>query len=243
MTGRPPASHEPMTNGGIKGTDGSAVLLAVKVARNRRGMVAMSGSSYSGWDAAGGAGGAVLGTVLGDVILTRRQRRLAREAARYFGPGEKLAAPVPFCYQGGRRVLLSGVVLFFAAIIVGLACSVTHNDTLTGAVFFGGMCAAVVVMWIAAVLAKNYAIVLTDQRLLLFRTKGRIRQRLREIEVSVPRDQVSMSTQIRLDGAAVSLSFAPATGIAPVLLSGGSPAPCARAVQEALTARSSAASQ
>jgi hypothetical protein len=82
-------------------------------------------------------------------------------------------------------------------------------------------------------MAKFHAIVLTDRRLLLFRAKGRIRPRLREIRVAVPRSQVSVSIRGQLDGVAVSLSFAPATGIPPVLLNGATAAD-ARAIQEAL---------
>ena len=198
----------------------------------------MSGGSGFGFgDAAGTAGGVVIGTIVGNVMLRRRQRRLAREAARNFGPGEKLAAPIPYCYQGGRRVLAVGVAILALAFVAGMICAAaTRNDGLIGAVFFGGMSAGVLVIWAAVVLAKGYAIVLTSRRLLLFRTKGRIRQRLRKIQIDVPRGQVSMRTQMRIDGAAVSLSFAPATGIPPVCLNGGSPAVCVRAVQEALTA-------
>jgi hypothetical protein len=150
--------------------------------------------------------GAVIGTTLGNVILSRRQRRLASEATRYSGPGENLAAPIPYCHQGGRRVQATGVTIFVLAIVVGLVCAATtHNGGLTGAVFFGGMCTGLLVIWAAVILAKNYAIVWTDRRLLLFRMKGRIRQRLREVEVAVPRGQVSMSARMRIDGPAVSL--------------------------------------
>jgi hypothetical protein len=86
-------------------------------------------------------------------------------------------------------------------------------------------------------LAKNYAIVLTDQRLLLFRTKGLFKQRLRKIKISVPRSQVSMNIRGRVDGAAVSFSFAPATGIPPISLDAyqnGGAVTYARAIQEAL---------
>jgi hypothetical protein len=199
-------------------------------------MVIMSDGFGSGFgNAAGAAGGAVIGTVLGNAMLRRRQRRLAREAARYFGPGEKLAAPIPYCSQGGRRVQAAGVAIFALALVAGLICSaVTNNGGLIGAVFFGGMGAGVLVMLVAAAMMKRYAIVLTDRRLLLFRTKGRMRQHLREIQIGVPRGQVAMQTQMRLDGAAVSLSFALATGVAPILLNGGSPGACVRAVQGAL---------
>jgi hypothetical protein len=201
-------------------------------------MVAMSGGSGTGFDnAAGTAGGVVIGTILGNAMLRRRQRRLVTETARYFGPGEKLAAPIPYCYQGGRRVLGAGVAIFALAIVGGMVCAaVTRNDGLIGAVLFGGMCAGLVVIWVAVALTKGYAIVLTDRRLLLFRTKGRIRQRLREIQIDVPRGQASMSAQMRLDGAAVNLTFTPGTGIPPLFLNGGSPGESVRAVQEALTA-------
>jgi hypothetical protein len=198
----------------------------------------MNGSSGLGLgDVTGAAGGVAIGTVWANVMLNRRQRRLAREAAGYFGPGEKLAAPIPYCSQGGRRVLATGAAMFVLAITATMVCAATtHNGGLIGAVFFGGTCAALLVIMAAACLAKNYSIVLTDQRLLLFRTKGRIRQRLREIQIGVPRGQVSMGTQMRLDGAAVSLRFAPATGLPPICLNGASPGACVMAVQEALGA-------
>jgi hypothetical protein len=202
-------------------------------------MVAMSGSSGFGpGDAAGAAGGAVIGTILGNAMLRRRQRRLAREAVRYLGPGEKLAAPIPYCHQGARRVQTVGLAIFALALLAGLICSaITSNGGLIGAVFFGGMGAGVLLMMVSAALATNYAMVLTDRRLLLFRTKGQLRLRLREIQIGVPRGQVSMSTQMRFDGAAVNLTFAPATGIPPVSLDRASPGACVKAVQAALTAR------
>ena len=194
----------------------------------------MSGSSDLGIGGAGAtAGGAVIGTILGNAINTRRQHRLAREAARYLGPGEKMAARIAVCYQGGRRTLLTGAAIFVLAIIGGMVCAATHNGGLTGAVFFGGMSAGLLVIWTSVAMAKYYAIALTDRRLLLFRAKGKIRPRLREMQMGVPRSQVSMSVRGQLDGLAVSLSFAPATGIPPVLLNGATAAD-ARASQEAL---------
>ena len=194
----------------------------------------MSGSSDFGIGEAGAtAGGAVIGTILGNAINTRRQHRLAREAVRYLSPGEKMAARIPLCYQGGRRVLLTGAAIFVLAIIAGMVCAATHNGGLTDAVFFGGTGAGLLLIWISVAIAKYYAIVLTDRRLLLFRAKGRIRPRLREMQIAVPRSQVSMNIGGRIDGAEVSLSFAPATGIPPVLLNGATAAD-ARAIQEAL---------
>ena len=110
---------------------------------------------------------------------------------------------------------------------------VLRTVRLTGAVFFGGMSAGLLVIWTSVAMAKYYAIALTDRRLLLFRAKGKIRPRLREMQMGVPRSQVSMSVRGQLDGLAVSLSFAPATGIPPVLLNGATAAD-ARAIQEAL---------
>jgi hypothetical protein len=199
----------------------------------------MSGNSDSGIGEAGGAVvGVAVGAVMAGVIYTRRQRRLAREAARFFDPGEQLAAPIGYCSRGGRRLLLAGLGTFLLAIPVGLVCSVTHNDALTGAVFFGGMGVGLLIMVASVPLAKNYAIVLTDRRLLLFRTKGLFKQRLRKIEIGVPRSQASMNIRGRVDGAAVNFSFAPATGIPPVSLDAYQNAAAvtyARAIQEALT--------
>ena len=201
-------------------------------------MIAMNGGSGFGFgDAAGAAGGAVIGTILGNAMLRRRQRRLAREAVRYLGPGEKLAAPIPYCHQGARRVQTVGLAIFALALLAGLICSaITSNGGLIGAVFFGGMWAGLLVLIVAAALATNYAMVLTDRRLLLFRTKGQLRLRLREIQIGVPRGQVSMSTQTRFDGAAVNLTFAPATGIPPISLDRASPGACVKAIQATLIA-------
>jgi hypothetical protein len=95
------------------------------------------------------------------------------------------------------------------------------------------MGAGLLVIWISVAIAKYYAIVLTDRRPLLFRAKGRIRPRLREMQIAVPRSQVSVNIGVRIDGVAVSLSFARATGIPPFLLNGATAAD-ARAIQEAM---------
>lgn len=225
-------------SGGETGRPALPALVAGPVDRGGKGMVAMSGGTGPGFgDVGGRAAGAVIGTMLGNALLSHRLRRLAREATRYLEPGENLAAPIPYCYQGGRRARATGVAIVVVAILVGVVCSAIfhiHNDGLIGAVAWG-IGAGLLVIWVAVILAKKYAIVVTDRRLVLFRAKRRIPLRLREIQATAPRGQVSMSVRMRIDGPEVRLSFAPATGIPPILLHGGNPA-ALQAVQEALIA-------
>jgi len=196
----------------------------------------MSGNSSSG--ISGGAGVAI-GVALGGLILSRRQRRLAAEAAGHFGEGEKLAAPIGFCSHGGRAILISGAAVMAVSMVAGL-CVAAFSDGLAGAVFFGGAAAGWLVMMASLPFATNYLVVLTDRRLLLFRAAGTFKQHVREIWISVPGGEVSMHIRSRLDGAALSFGFAPATGIAPIRLDvyrTGAGVQYAQAIQDALTTR------
>ena len=202
----------------------------------------MSGNSNSGisggaGEAAGTAAGVAIGVALGGLILSGRQRRLAAEAGGHFGEGEKLAAPIGFCSRGGRAMLMSGAALIALAMVAGL-CVAAFSDSLAGAVFFGGAAAGWLVMMASVPFATNYLVVLTDRRLLLFRAAGIFKQRVREIWIGVPRSEVSMNIRGRIDGAALSFGFAPATGIAPVRLDvyrAGAGVQYAQAIQGALT--------
>jgi hypothetical protein len=140
-------------------------------------MVHMSGNSSSG--VSGGGGGAVgtaIGVALAGLILSRRQRRLAAEAVGHFGEGENLAAPIGFCSRGGRVFLLSGTALMALSLVAAM-CVAAFSDGLASAVGFRGMGAGWLVMMAAVPLATNYLVVLTDRRLLLFRTTGTFKQR------------------------------------------------------------------
>ena len=198
----------------------------------------MSDNNRGMGEAGGRAAGAAVGIAIASGIYTRRQRRLAREAARYLHSGEQLAAPVGYCSRGGQRGVAAGLSVFLLAVVVGLASAAwPGNDALTSALFFGGMGLGVLIMAVSVPLANNFALVLTDQRLLLVRTRGQFRQRLRKLVTEAPRDQVAMEIRSRLTGAAVDLSFAPSTGLEPVSFDAyqnGNGVTYARAIKEAM---------
>jgi hypothetical protein len=197
------------------------------------------GSGFSGGagEVAGRAAGAAIGVALGDLILSRRQRRLAAEAVGHFGEAEKLAAPIGFCSRGGRPLLISGTALMAVSLVAAI-CLAPFSDGVASAVGFGGMGAGWLVIVASLPFATNYVIVLTDRRLLLFRTTGIFRQRVREIWTGMPRSDVSMNIRGRIDGAALTFRFAPATGIAPIRLDvyrNGAGVQYAQAIERALT--------
>ena len=202
----------------------------------------MSGNSSSGvsgraGEAAGTAAGVAIGVALGDLMLSRRQRRLAAEAAGHFGEGENLAAPIGFCSRGGRPILISGTALMAVSLVAAI-CLARFSDGLASAVGFGGMGAGWLMIVASLPFATNYVVVLTDRRLLLFRATGIFKQHVREIWIGVPRSDVSMNIRVRIDGAALSFGFAPATGIAPIRLDvyrNGAGLQYAQAIQRALT--------
>jgi hypothetical protein len=201
----------------------------------------MSGNAGSGvrggaGEVAGRAAGVAIGVALGDLILSRRQRRLAAEAVGHFGAGENLAAPIGFCSRGGRPILISGTALMAVSLLAAI-CLAPFSDGVASAVGFGGMGAGWLVIVASLPFATNYVVVLTDRRLLLFRTTGIFKQRVREIWIGVPRSDVSMNIRGRIDGAALSFGFAPATGIAPIRLDvyrNGAGVQYAHAIQRAL---------
>jgi hypothetical protein len=181
--------------------------------------------------------GVAIGVALGDLILNRRQRRLAAEAMDHFGEGEQLAAPIGFCSRGGRRMLIGGAALMVLSLVAAICISRFSTGGLADAVGWGGMGAGLLVIFAALPFAKNYVVVLTDRRVLLFRT-GNFRQHAREIWIGVPRAEVSMSVRNRIDGAALRFGFAHATGIAPVQLDvyrNGAGVQYVQAIQHALT--------
>jgi hypothetical protein len=188
-------------------------------------------------EAAGTVAGVAIGVALGDLILNRRQRRLAIEAMDHFGEGEKLAAPIGFCSRGGRPMLIGGAALMALSLVAAICVSRFSTGGLADAVGWGGMGAGLLVIWAALPFAKNYVVVLTDRRLLLFRT-GNFKPHAREIWIGVPRTEVSMNIRNRIDGAALRFGFAPATGIAPIRLDvyrNGAGMQYAQAIQHALT--------
>jgi hypothetical protein len=199
----------------------------------------MSGNSSRGVSGgAGEAAGVAIGVALGSVILSRRQRRLAAEAVGHFGEGENLAAPIGFCSRGGRPILISGTALMAVSLVAAI-CLAPFSDGLASAVGFGGMGGGWLVIVASLPFATNYVVVLTDRRLLLFRTTGIFKQRVREIWIGVPRSDVSMNIRGRIDGAALSFGFAPAAGIAPIRLDvyrNGAGLQYAQAIQRTLTA-------
>lgn len=198
-----------------------------------------TGSDFSGGagEVAGRAAGVAIGVALGDLILSRRQRRLATEAAGHFGAGENLAAPIGFCSRGGRPMLISGTALMAVSLVAAI-CLAPFSDGVASAVGFGGMGAGWLVIVASLPFATNYLVVLTDRRLLLFRATGIFRQRVRDIWTGVPRSEVSVNIRGRIDGAALRFGFAPATGLAPIQLDvyrNGAGVQYARAIQRALT--------
>ena len=198
----------------------------------------MSGNTGSGvGEAAGRAAGVAIGVALSDLILSRRQRRLAAEAAGHFDEGENLAAPIGFCSRGGRPILISGTALMAVSLVAAI-CLAPFNDGLANAVGFGGMGGGWLVIVASLPFATNYLVVLTDRRLLVFRASGIFKQRVQKIWIGVPRSDVFMNIRVRIDGAALSFGFTPATNIAPIRLDvyrNGAGVQYIKAIQRALT--------
>ncbi len=198
-----------------------------------------TGSGFSGGagEAAGRAAGMAIGLALSDLILSRKQRRLAEEAMGHFGAGENLAAPIGFCSRGGRPILISGTALMAVSLVAAI-CLAPFSDGVASAVGFGGMGAGWLVIVASLPFATNYVVVLTDRRLLLFRAAGIFKQRVGEIWTGVPRSDVAMDIRGRIDGAALSFSFAPGTGIAQIRMDvyrNGAGVQYAQAIHRAMT--------
>ena len=169
-----------------------------------------------------------------DLVNQRRQRRLARDAAGYLEEGEKLLAPAAFGSQGGGILLLSAVgvlvVLAVTAIVAGSRMGAAAD------VVFG---AAMGLMWLLLLLSIPFthgcAVVLTDRRLLVFRT-GRVSTRVREMVIAVPRSEVSTAFWAYRACGVLRLGFSPGVGRAPMKpYFWGWGTPAARCIDDALT--------
>ncbi len=166
-----------------------------------------------GEDLGPGFGGALEGAPPGLVGL-RRQLRLARDAAGYLEEGEKLLAPAAFGAQGGGILLLSAFGVL-AAIMVTLVVAGNRMGAAADVVFGAGLALAMLLVVLSVPFARGCAVVLTDRRLLVFRT-GRLSPRVREMVIAVPRSEVSASLWALQGYSALSLEFSPAAGRAPM---------------------------
>ncbi len=160
-----------------------------------------------------GFGGVVGGAPPG-VVDQRRQRGLARDAAGYLEEGEMLLAPAAFGTQGGGIFVLSGAGVL-AAIMVTLVVAGDRMGAAADVVFGAGLALAVLLVVLSVPFARGCAVVLTDRRLLVFRT-GRLSPRVREMIIAVPRGEVSASLWALQGYGALSLEFSPAVGRAPM---------------------------
>lgn len=151
----------------------------------------------------------------------RRQRKLARDAASYLEEGEKLLAPAAFGARRGGILVLSAV----GALVVTMVTLVVAGDRMGAAadvVFGAGLALTMLLLLVVAVpFTQGCAVVLTDRRLVVFRT-GKFSSRVREMVIAVPRSEVftafwGLRRPDRGAGYGVlRLAFSPALGRAPM---------------------------
>ena len=77
---------------------------------------------------------------------------------------------------------------------------------------------ALVLVPLGWVVAHKHAVVLTDRLLLVFRWSGIFIGHLREVFIATQRSDVSTTFKARHGWAGLSVTFAPATGMAPIRL-------------------------
>ena len=157
-----------------------------------------------------------IGEVAGDQRHQVAQRRLAEAAAGYLDEGEKMVAPAALGRHGGQILMFSGV-----GVCVATTISLVGYDRMGAAgdlVFIGGLTLAVLLMVLARFFMRNYAVILTDRRLLVFRL-GSLSLRLRGIFLAEPPSEVSAAFKEywRVWGV-LRLEFSHATGQAPMRL-------------------------
>lgn len=167
-----------------------------------------------------GFGGALEGAPP-SLVNQRRQRKLARDAASYLEEGEKLLAPAAFGARRGGILVLSAV----GALVVTMVMLVVAGDRMGAAadvVFGAGLALTMLLLLVVAVpFTQGCAVVLTDRRLVAFRT-GKFSSRVREMVIAVPRSEVftafwGLRRPDRGAGYGVlRLAFSPALGRAPM---------------------------
>lgn len=135
-----------------------------------------------------GFGGVVEGAPPG--LANRRfQRRLAQDAAGHLEEGEKLLSPAAVGAQGGMIFLLSAAGVLAVTVVlavVALDRMGAAGDVLGSA----GIGLFFLLTLLHGLFSPGCAVVLTDRRLLIFRT-GRLSTRVREMLTAVPRSEVS----------------------------------------------------
>lgn len=168
-----------------------------------------------------GFGGALEGAPP-SLVNQRRQRKLARHAASYLEEGEKLLAPAAFGARRGGILVLSAV----GALVVTMVTLVVAGDRMGAAadvVFGAGLALTMLLLLlvVAVPFTQGCAVVLTDRRLVVFRT-GKFSSRVREMVIAVPRSEVftafwGLRRPDRGAGYGVlRLAFSPALGRAPM---------------------------
>jgi hypothetical protein len=163
----------------------------------------------------------------------RSKHMLARDAPGYLQEGEKLLDPAAFGTRGGRAMLLAGL----GVMVLTVALPFVVTAAAAGVVFGVGAVLAMVLL-AAAVLffARTYAVVLTDRRLLVFRT-DKFGGGVQGIFMAAPRSEVMTDYRRRLGiWSVLSVGYPPVTGNAPLPFDFLGWAPAARSIHLALTA-------
>ena len=159
------------------------------------------------------------GASVGWDLARPRFKRLSEESSGYLAEGETLESPVAVCTRGGRVALLAGLGVFALAVAIMEIIGQRIGDPglVTAALIVAGALALVLVP-LGWMVAHKHAMVLTDRRLLVFRWSGIFIGHLREVFIAVPRSDVSTEFRARHGWAGLSVTFAPATGMAPIQL-------------------------
>jgi hypothetical protein len=168
------------------------------------------------WEIGTGAAG---GTSVGWDLARPRFKRLSGECSAYLDQGETLVTPVAVGTRGGRAALVAGLGVFGLAVaLMEVAGNRIGEPGLVTGLFLAAAALAVVLVALGWVVAHKHAVVLTDRRLLVFRSRGLVAGHLRGGFVAVPRSDVSTGFTSRLGLARLPVEFAPATGMAPLWL-------------------------
>jgi hypothetical protein len=116
-------------------------------------------------------------------------------------------ALVPTCACRGRTLVFAGLGI---CLLIGVTL-LCINDRI-----IEGLALAFILLLVGMNFVRGYAVVLTDRRLLVFRTRGVFIAHLRGIFIAAPRGGVSTVFRRRLGWGVLSVAFAPGTGKAPV---------------------------
>lgn len=153
---------------------------------------------------------------------------LALDAARagYLGEREHLVAPVARGSCGDLPFALSALGVFAVTMVTGVFLAGVTGVLLAGRLGAGaaevvllvGTALVIALLLLTIPFARRYAVVLTDQRLLVFGTSTVFTPRLREIVIAAPRREVSATFTSWPGWGVLRLQFPPAADNARVRL-------------------------